>query len=483
MGAHASPTLTRSTQLWYASGQAAEGLKNEGFTLFLLFYYTQVLGLRGTLAGLAILIALLSDAVTDPLAGVLSDRLHSPWGRRHPFLYASALPVAVTFYLVFAPPAGLSQLALFAWLATFTVLTRLSMTLFHVPHLALGAELSPDYEDRTTLVTLRQMFLRIGHAATGLLGLLVFMRPTAAYPDGQLNPAAYPRLAATLSLGMFVLILTSAWRTHGRIPYLAAPDAAALRQHPLRAMLRDMWEILHHRSFRALFFGTVSAFVGWGVTVSLGLHLGTYFWRATTDQLVVWGVGMAIGLFAGLAYWPGVVRRTDKRPALVRGLVVYILFTALPPLCKLAGWWPAWGTAAYIPAFVLTTGTVAHFGIAAMMVTAESMMGDITDEDALRYGRQREGIFFGAASFAGKASFGVGSLIAGLIVDVVGLEPGVTPDNVGPDVVRNLGVTLVASMGILITGSLLFFSRYPLTRERHREIRAALDAQEAVAAS
>jgi GPH family glycoside/pentoside/hexuronide:cation symporter len=219
--------LPRSTKLWYGLGQMAEGLKNEAFSLFLLFYYTQVVGLSGMLSGQAILIALLFDAVTDPLAGVLSDRLHSRWGRRHPFLYASPLPLAAFFYLSFVPPAGLSQMELFAWLATFAVLTRTSMTLFHVPHLALGAELSTGYEERTAIVMIQHVFARIGSGTAGALGLLLLMQPTAEYADGRLNPGAYPPLAMMLAAGMVVLILLSAWRTHWRIPYLAKADAAA----------------------------------------------------------------------------------------------------------------------------------------------------------------------------------------------------------------------------------------------------------------
>ena len=131
-----SPPLTRSDRFWYGLGQLAEGLKNEGYTVFLLFYYTSVVGLSGALTGQAILIALLFDAVTDPLIGSVSDRLRTRWGRRHPLMFASALPLPVFFFLTFAPPAGLSELGLFAWLATFAVLTRAAMTLFHVPHLA-----------------------------------------------------------------------------------------------------------------------------------------------------------------------------------------------------------------------------------------------------------------------------------------------------------------------------------------------------------
>ena len=141
-----------SSKLAFGVGQYAEGLKNTGFSLFILFYYNQVLGLSGTMAGMALFIALLFDAITDPLAGSLSDNFRSKWGRRHPFMYVSAIPLALAFVGLFSPPESLSDIGLFAWLTIFAVLTRGAMTLYHVPHLALGAELTENFHERTRIV-------------------------------------------------------------------------------------------------------------------------------------------------------------------------------------------------------------------------------------------------------------------------------------------------------------------------------------------
>lgn len=347
----------------------AEGLANEAFAFFLFFYYTAVLGLSGALAGEAILIALLFDAVTDPLVGVASDRLSSRLGRRHPFLYAAALPVGIFFFLVFAPPAGLSQLELFAWLVSFAVLTRSSMTLFHVPHLALGAELSEDYEERTSIVTLQFLFTRTGHAIAGALAFLVFFRPTAEYHEGRFNPAAYPSLALTLSLLMVVTILISAWKTQARAPHLPQPDPDARKRDLLVGILGDSRDVLRNPSFRALVLGLTLTFTAWGITTALGLHLATYFWFVSNEELVIWGIAMGTGIFWGLPVWHRVANRLDKKPTFIWGLAVFTAFTALPPLLLLAELWPARSSALHVPLWALTTGFVAHFGIAATMVS------------------------------------------------------------------------------------------------------------------
>ncbi|MEE9606353.1 MAG: MFS transporter [Myxococcota bacterium] len=470
-----APPLPRSTKLWYGLGQAAQGIKDQAFGYFLLFYYTQVVGLSGWLAGQAVLIALVFDALSDPIAGVFSDRLHSRWGRRHPFMYAAALPVAVCFYFTFAPPSGLGQAGLFAWLTLFAVLTRLMLTLFFVPHLALGAELSADYEERTRIVAIQHVFSVGGAAAGGALGLLVFMRPTAAYADGQLNPAAYAPFALSLAVGIFATILLSAWRTHWRIPFLPQPQPASQAGHALGAMLDGVREAFRIRSFRALFLGTLLVYTAWGVTTSLGLHLGTYFWRATTDQLFLWGVANYTGTFLGLAYWPREVSRLDKKPVFIRGMAAYAVFLSGAAFAKLAGLWPAAGSPADIPLFIFTTGFLAHFALAATMVTGRSMMADVTDEDELRHGRRREGIFFGAVSFSAKAFFGFGSQIAGVIVGLVGLEPRAKPDEVSAEVARGLGLSLGLSILFLAGLSLAFFSRYDISRARQAAVRTELD--------
>ena len=127
--AHERDQLSVGSKLAYGFGQAAEGLKNGAFGVFLFFYYVQVLGLSGTFAGAAVGIALMFDALTDPLAGSMSDNWRSRLGRRHPFMYASALPLAITFFCLFSPP-DLSEFALFLWLLTFAILPTLVLVKF-----------------------------------------------------------------------------------------------------------------------------------------------------------------------------------------------------------------------------------------------------------------------------------------------------------------------------------------------------------------
>ena len=108
--------LSLSTKFFYGFGSISFGIKNNGFSYFVLFVYSSVLGLPAWMAGLALNLVLIADAITDPLVGYYSDRLGSKWGRRHPFMYAAAIPVTISFYFLWSPPDNLTNLQLFLYL-------------------------------------------------------------------------------------------------------------------------------------------------------------------------------------------------------------------------------------------------------------------------------------------------------------------------------------------------------------------------------
>ncbi|MBW2665324.1 MAG: MFS transporter [Deltaproteobacteria bacterium] len=479
----AQDPLPKSTVRWYGMGQAAEGIKNYAFASCLLFYYTSVLGLSGSLAGAALMVALAFDAVTDPMVAVLSDRTRSRWGRRHPYLFLSALPLGLFFYLVFVPPEDLAatlhlseQWALFGWLVLFAVLTRASMTLFHVPHMALGAELTDDFDERTRVVTSRSIASVIGTTlvVAGYFLLLAAMQSTE-YPDVRLNPLPYSYFAALFGVIMVLVVFSSAWGTRDRIPLLRDPDAMASSQSVLASMLRDMREALSLRSFRALFFGFTLCYLGFGVTTALGTHNALYFWHVSIETQGLLGITVVCGSLGGMAFWKKVAERTDKKPTFLAGLSCFMVFSAPPLLLKAHGIFPAEDSPVYVPT-LMAISFLYSFGIASAMVVVGSMMADITDEDELKFGRQREGIFFGALSFATKAAGGLGIVIAGAAYDFVGLYKGLDPADASAEISQMLGLISGGVILTLVGLSFIIFIRYDLTRERHAGIRASLDA-------
>ena len=129
------------TKLLFASGTLQEATVTAGGITTMLFY-NQVLGVSPALVGMAFLIVSILDAVADPIVGLWSDRFHSRWGRRHPFMFFSAFPIAIGFYFLYQPVNGLSETGLVIWLVVFFTMVRLGQTFYLIPHDALGAAVS-----------------------------------------------------------------------------------------------------------------------------------------------------------------------------------------------------------------------------------------------------------------------------------------------------------------------------------------------------
>ena len=136
------------TQLAYGFGGTAEGIKNNGFDYFLLFFYSNILGVNAGQVGLALLVALVVDAISDPVVGYWSDNLRTRLGRRHPFMYGALIPVAVAYFLAWNPPGDLTGNELFPWLVGVTIAVRLGFTFYEVPSNALAAELTARVRER-----------------------------------------------------------------------------------------------------------------------------------------------------------------------------------------------------------------------------------------------------------------------------------------------------------------------------------------------
>ena len=479
------PALGGSVKFAFGLGQMAEGIKNASFSVFLLFYYNQVLGLSADAAGLAIGVSLIFDAVTDPVAGTASDRWRSAQGRRHPFMYASALPLAIAFYFLFAPAAFAlegSQTALFLWMLTFTVLTRGAMTLYHVPHLALGAELSTDYEERTAVVAIRQFMSGSGHLLVYGLGFAVFFAPTEAFPNGQLNAGAYPPFAITLAVLMATTIFYSAWGTRSRIPYL--PKAQEKQSATsLGTILGESGQALKNRSLRWLMLGYILIVIGYGIGAGTGLYTMTFFWELSRFQVLCVLLTGPFGSLVGYVVAGRLFAWLDKRNAMITGAVTWALLHALPVGLYLLGLPPAsgtWALAILLALIYLAIGA----SVAQVFVGISTLMADIADENALETGARQEGVLFGAVSFASKCTSAAGAVFAGALLKFIDWPTGETirsAADVPPDVLLSMAILSGPFASLIAIPGVACLLGYRLNRARTLAIQAQLDKQMAQA--
>jgi GPH family glycoside/pentoside/hexuronide:cation symporter len=462
-----------STKIIQGIGAMPDTLKNYGFGTLLLFYYNQVLGVSGTLCGWALGIAMCFDAITDPMVGSASDNLRSRLGRRHPFMYAAALPMSVTMYLIFVPPNGLTEFQLFLWLTVFAVLVRTSMTLFHVPWTALQAELSQDYHERTSVVAYRFLFGWIAAISAGFCTMRFLFPTTPEYTPGHLNPAGYPVFATIVSIIIGVSILFTTHFSRKEIPYLPKPPDIH-QPFGLINVLREVWLALQNKMFLLNFSNTLFVGAIGGTIATLGIYMQTYFWGLIPEEIAWYSLSF-IGAIAAFLLVKPIQMRFDKKYILIFCWTLGLLDGVFMINLRLYDILPPNGNPWLLRLLVINAIFTTAIGVVAGML-GPSLMADILDQQELKTGKRQEGIFFSAMSFSGKAISGLGVIIGGLIIDMLRLPQGANPALVDPAIIRNLGLVVGIGLPMLFLVPIAAFGFwYNITQDKHAQIREELD--------
>jgi len=455
--------LSNSFKFNYSIGAIPNGIKVDTFTFFLLFFYSNIVGLNPGLAGLAIFIALCVDAVTDPLMGTISDRTRSSLGRRHPFMLISFIPMSLGYIFLFAPRQDwdMSQNDLFIWMTIFTILTRLGMTLFDIPHRAFGGEVTKDYEQRTVLMSWREMFSWTAGLGNAFLGYGIFFTSTPNFPRGQLNPDAWLPFAITGAILMIISVLYSTYSTKDEIKNLSSWKGSI----KLSEILSEIKIAVGNRSFLIFFFGNLFLSLAWGLANSLTLFVNTYFWEFEATQLKYFLPIYFLATICAFYLTPRLVRIFDKRTIVLITIFIVGLLSPAAFLMYNLGFTPANGSmqlVMFIGSFVFVMIT---FNVVGNMVR-DSMVGDIADEVELHSNRRQEGILFAAVGFMQKLNAGLGTFFAGQVLNFIEFDR----TNHTPEQAYSLAFVQGPITSILLLIPFFIFFKYGLTAKRHKEI-------------
>jgi Na+/melibiose symporter-like transporter len=461
--------LSVPTKLAYGIGQIGESIKSNTFEYFLLFYYVQVLHLNPALAGLALFLALLVDAVTDPAVGAISDNVATRLGRRHPFIYGSAIPFGLFLWLIFTPPTGLGEWGLFAWLVFFAIGVRVAMTFFLVPYYALGAELTENHSERTVLVAYRQMFAFLGALVVTALAFRVFFSPTPDFPQGQLDPAAYPAFALTFAIIGAAVIILSALGTQNQIPFLhaAGTNQSLTSINGYGKILRDL---MRNRSFLSFFLLCIMFFVILGTQRALALHINTYYWELTGTQIQMMFYALFGATILSIPAAKYVIEWLDKKNTIYLLLPLTLAAYIVPVTLRLLGWFPENGSPMLFP-LLIASQLIAGAAVGPLVVVTGAMVADIADDHDLRTHSRQEGLLFGFFNFASKATSGLGQLLAGITLSLVAFptKETVFAGEVPAETLFHLG--MIYGPGLAIFGLLTIYPLryYDITRKQHEK--------------
>ncbi|OBV11665.1 MFS transporter [Erythrobacter dokdonensis] len=438
-------------------GAVAFGVKDNGFSFFLLIFYNQVLGMDAGLVSLALLIALLVDAVVDPILGNLSDRTYTRWGRRLPWLYAAPIPLAFAWIMLWSPPTG--EAPSFAGLVGIAIAVRVLLSACEVPSASLVPEITADYDERTTLFRYRALGGWIGGLGMMILAYTVFMPG----PEGLLQREGYLVFGIFGAVLMAASVIGSAAGQHSIVARLPATRPAPFT---IRGAFHEITEAFSERAFLIFAAGGLAAYVHQGLNFSMTNYINLFVWQLTSAQLMFFPLvlfGSVLVMFVVIA---PLHRKLGKAGSAAMGMIVGTAIGMIPFVLLLAGLWPQPGSnlsAALFYAFALVATAL---GILSL-VSATSMIAEIVEAFEERTGRRAEGSFYSGNWLVQKCATGAGIFVSGQIIALSQLPTNAQPGEVPLAVVEHLVICYGGAMLLLAAISAWWLARFPISRAEH----------------
>jgi len=457
------------TKLVYGTGDWSIASFGTLRQVFYAIFLTDVVGLEPRLASFAALIGILWDAVNDPIVGTISDRVRSRWGRRRPFLLLFSIPFGLGFIALWWAPPFHNQYLLAATVCLTFMLSDTLQTLVSIPFYALTPEITPDYDERTSLTGYRMFFNLLASLATAVAAPAIV---DAALASGATQQQGY-------------LIVSALFGGHATIPFLLifavvrerdnVADAAE-PEIPFLETVRTAWKNIPFR------FATGLYMLNW-ITfdlVALALPFFLAYWIANGNLLQkALGLPLDSAVFACLLvtsvivlpFWVWLAHKLGKQRAYIIGMtfwaVVQLLIYAVQP-----------GQIT----FILVLAVMAGISVSTAHVLPDAIFPDVIEWDELRTGRRREGIYYGVKNFVRKLTGALAIFLALQTLGWFGYQSppvGATQFSQPASALQAIRF-LIGPMGaLLLFGAVTMAWFYPLTRERHDRIRALIERKKA----
>ena len=481
-GTPAGARLGLATKMSYGLGSIAFGVASQALSTAIISQYLFiVIGIPALLIGAAIMISQIVDVFADPILGQWSDSVRTPWGRRHPFMYAAAIPGALAFWALWHPPGGWSSQALFAYMVGVMVVVRFFNAMYEIPSSALTPELAPDYHDRTSLIAWRWVFGVAGAAVMTTLLNMVFLRHDATHALGILNRAGYGQWGTIAAATILVSILLSSLATHRYITRLNIPPA---RRVGPTAALKEVVAALSNRSLIALMGSGLLGAIALGVTTTMNPFLYLYFWGLSPQMVGVLTLAGLPAVMVGAALAPIVSRRFGKKTTMIALFAVSLVTSLLPIGLRLLGAMPPNGSPWLPPILIADAALAAILGLMGYIIVG-SMVSDVVEDNAVRTGVRSEGLLFAANGLIPKVSGGIGAFAGSAIIALVHMPAHAQQGTVGPEILRHLGLIYLpvsAVMNGLAISVLVFYRIDQAAHERNLAVLATRGDTAAAAA-
>jgi len=428
--------------------------------LYPLIFYIDYVGLNSRLAGYAVALAVVWDAITDPFMGIISDATRTRWGKRRPYIVFGAFALAFSITVLFTVPSLSTQAGKFFYLFACYILVNTSMTIITVPHAALGRELTFDADERTAVYGWRLLFGNIGFlTGTVLPGLMLTVFRQGSGEVSQVT--SHARSSEVLAFIIVAAALTTFFSTRGmdRKP-------GTRRKPQTGGVFLALFSALKNKIFLPLFLAYFTATIGLSINSATAIFYYRYRLSLSERNIQII-LGVFIFVFCiSLVGWVLLSRKYGKKmPAfwasLSLGLLTAVAYPLLQPEKML------------LPLIIAVTGGA----LVGSIVLLESLVADTVDYDELKTGRNREGIYFGFWKMSVKIARAIAIAVAGNLLHVIGYVPNEAQLT---EVSMKLGIIFGPGVGFFILAGAFIFLAMPLTKQKHERIQAILKKKRAM---
>ena len=450
-----SPKLSSFTKLAYGAGDTGPAIVAAIHGFFLLNFLINVAGLNPGTAANVFLLAKIWDAINDPIFGWLTDKTNTRWGRRRPWLLFGALPFGLAFFLHWVVPP-FDESGKFWYYLLIAILLDTAITAVNVPYVALTPELTQDYDERTSLNTYRFGFsILLGSVVAAFAHNLI----VANFADKQLGNMVSIAIWAFVSMaGLLVTFFGTREPQH------------AINLEPKANAINFFKGLQIALSNKAFIYVALLYTLSWLTLQFVQNNLFIYArdWVGLPDEQFSYVLlVLQVLAFVFMVVWARISERIGKKRVYYIGAVVFMLVLVFIYFIPQNA----------IP-LLYVAAAFASIGVAVCYLIPWSMLPDVIDADELETGERREGVFAGFFVFLQKFGLSVGLFISAWVLELTGYIKAIPgqPDPVQPDSVLFALRILVGPVGaIIIALSLVAAYFYPITKEKHAEIRAALD--------
>jgi GPH family glycoside/pentoside/hexuronide:cation symporter len=458
-------------KLLYGAGDW--GISSMGMmrAIFYAIYLTDVVGLEPRLASFGALAGILWDAINDPLVGILSDRIHTRWGRRRPFLLWFAIPFGLSFITLWSAPNWESQTALLIYVTVSFMLADTLQTLVGLPFLSLTPELTSDYDERTTLSSFRSFFQ--------LAGALTVVITAPALVDIVLASGGSQQQGFMLVGAIFGGI--------GAIPLLLIGVFIREKSRPeqtkslsMRETLRAAWQNIPFRYMVGIHV------LNWSAT-DMVVVIFPYFllyWVAGGNQLAsirlfgwelayesaFFGILMSVCILL-IPFWRWMAKWRNKREAYMLGMAFWVIVQLLIFTIR-----PGDTTS------LLMIAALAGIGVSAAYTLPDALFADVIEWDELRTRRRQEGIFYGIRTLIRKLT---GALVIFITLQLLGWAGYISPPagtvqfTQSESALRMIRLLVSPFGAAILCGTIILAWLFPLSREKYTRIQKLLEQRRA----